>query len=105
MRVAILTGGSDRVPAEPRHGIGRRLRSTVSRDAPLNPVAFCAMSLPMTDQRPPLTDAAKRALAEADARRKAAAEAPPAPREEGGRPGPEPVRFGDWEVKGIATDF
>ncbi|MBA3325942.1 MAG: DUF1674 domain-containing protein, partial [Rhodobacteraceae bacterium] len=27
------------------------------------------------------------------------------PRELGGRDGPEPVRFGDWELKGIATDF
>ncbi|UOM36028.1 DUF1674 domain-containing protein [Acuticoccus sp. I52.16.1] len=59
----------------------------------------------MTDERPPLTEAAKRALAEAQARREAANEAPPAPREQGGRAGPEPVRFGDWEVKGIATDF
>jgi len=23
----------------------------------------------------------------------------------GGREGPEPVRFGDWERKGIAVDF
>lgn len=47
---------------------------------------------------------AQRALAEADARRKAAApqDLPP---ELGGRKGPEPVRFGDWEKKGIAVDF
>lgn len=45
-----------------------------------------------------------RALAEAAARRAAA---PPLalPKELGGRDGPEPVRFGDWELKGIATDF
>jgi len=32
---------------------------------------------------------------------------PPAvpPREVGGREGPEPTRFGDWERKGIAVDF
>lgn len=59
----------------------------------------------MEDERPPLTDAAKRALAEAEARRKAAQEATPPPPEQGGREGPEPVRYGDWEVKGIATDF
>ncbi|MEO1533383.1 MAG: DUF1674 domain-containing protein [Pseudomonadota bacterium] len=48
--------------------------------------------------------AAKRALAEAAARRDA--ERPLAlPKEEGGREGPEPVRFGDWEKKGIAYDF
>jgi hypothetical protein len=31
---------------------------------------------------------------------------PPAPAPEvGGRDGPEPTRYGDWEVKGICTDF
>lgn len=59
----------------------------------------------MEDERPPLSEAAKRALAEAETRRKAAADAPPPPPEDGGRQGPEPVRYGDWEVKGIATDF
>jgi hypothetical protein len=48
--------------------------------------------------------AATRALAEAEARRAAAAESP-RPREIGGRDGPEPVRFGDWERRGIAVDF
>lgn len=51
-----------------------------------------------------LPEAAKRALAEAEARRKAASEAE-TPKEYGGRDGPEPVRFGDWEKKGIAVDF
>jgi len=48
--------------------------------------------------------AAKRALAEAEARRLAAGEAA-LPREVGRRTGPEPTRFGDWEKKGIASDF
>jgi len=48
--------------------------------------------------------AAQRALAEAEARRKAADTTPP-PTELGGRNGPDPVRFGDWEKKGIAIDF
>jgi hypothetical protein len=49
--------------------------------------------------------AAKRALAEAEARRKAA-EALDQPRELGGRrEGLEPVRYGDWEKKGLAIDF
>lgn len=54
----------------------------------------------------PLPAAAKRALAEAEARR-AAAEAGTAPveKELGGRDGPEPTRFGDWEKGGIASDF
>jgi hypothetical protein len=52
----------------------------------------------------PIPDEAKRALAEAAARRQAA-QAVPLPREQGGPKGPEPTRFGDWEKKGIASDF
>jgi hypothetical protein len=56
--------------------------------------------------RKPLPPAAQRALAEAEARRKAAAtNARPAPKEVQGAKGPEPTRFGDWERKGIASDF
>ena len=53
---------------------------------------------------PDLPPAAIRALAEAEARRKAKAEAV-LPPEFGGRDGPEPVRYGDWEKKGLAIDF
>ena len=55
-------------------------------------------------ERPKLTPEAERALAEAEARRqtRAAEDRPPELR---GRKGPEPVRYGDWEVKGIASDF
>ena len=50
-----------------------------------------------------LPPAAQRALEEAEARR---AEAKPArPRELNGRGGLDPARYGDWEVKGIASDF
>ena len=56
------------------------------------------------DNNPPLPAAAQRALAEAEARRAAAKDAA-LPVELGGRDGPEPVRFGDWERKGIAVDF
>jgi len=55
----------------------------------------------------PLSPAAERALAEAAARcaeRDRAAGQRPA--ESGRRSGElDPVRYGDWEVKGIATDF
>jgi len=51
-----------------------------------------------------LTPEARRALEEAAARR-AAAKAPELPPEQGGPTGPEPTRFGDWEHKGIASDF
>jgi hypothetical protein len=52
----------------------------------------------------PLSPAARRALAEAQARR-AAAEAAEAAAEHGGPKGLEPTRFGDWERKGLAVDF
>ncbi len=59
----------------------------------------------MTDNpREKLPEAAKRALAEAEERRRKA-RGPGLPPELGGRDGPEPVRFGDWEKKGIAVDF
>jgi hypothetical protein len=51
-----------------------------------------------------LTPAARRALQEAAARRKAA-KAEPQPAEKGGPSGPEPTRYGDWERKGRAVDF
>ena len=60
------------------------------------------MSAPDRDDLPP---AAKRALAEAEERRRKAGDQDPLPRELGGRDGPEPVRYGDWEKKGIAVDF
>ena len=58
----------------------------------------------MTDIDPNLPPAAQRALAVAAERRKKAKEAE-RPVELGGRDGPDPVRFGDWEKKGIAIDF
>ena len=56
--------------------------------------------------RRPLSPAAARALAEAEARRAEIDRlANERPKEFNGRRGPEPVRYGDWEVKGIASDF
>jgi hypothetical protein len=56
--------------------------------------------------RKALTPEAQRALAEAEARRQKyrAAEAQ-LPKEIGGRGGKEPGRYGDWEVKGLTSDF
>ena len=59
---------------------------------------------PVTETAKDLPPAARRALAEAEERRKKA-KAAEMPTELGGRDGPEPVRFGDWEKKGIAVDF
>jgi len=58
----------------------------------------------MSQDQKDLPEAAKRALAEAEERRKKAKDLN-LPKELGGRKGPEPVRYGDWEKKGIAVDF
>jgi hypothetical protein len=65
-----------------------------------------AETAPKTERKP-LTPAAQRALAEAEARRQAAeaAATQPAAKEFQGPKGPEPTRYGDWETKGIASDF
>ncbi|HFQ15660.1 MAG TPA: DUF1674 domain-containing protein [Rhodobacteraceae bacterium] len=52
-----------------------------------------------------LSRIARQALAEAEERRRRAAPRPPAPVEKGGRDGPEPTRYGDWERNGILSDF
>jgi hypothetical protein len=62
------------------------------------------MSQEFPDKEARIAAAARRALAEAAARR-AAAKPPAPPRELGGRDGPEPIRFGDWERNGIVSDF
>ena len=58
----------------------------------------------MSDTSKDLPPAALRALAEAEERRNKA-KALELPEELGGRDGPEPVRYGDWEKKGLAIDF
>lgn len=61
------------------------------------------MDKPRSDELPA---AARRALAEAETRRKKAeAQMATLAPELGGRDGLEPVRYGDWEKKGLAVDF
>ena len=74
--------------ADPRPRRGRRRRRILPRRA----------------ARGGPSPAARRALEEARARRETV-RAPDLPPELGGRDGPEPVRYGDWEKKGIAYDF
>ncbi len=58
------------------------------------------------DGQRPLSPAAERALAEAAARRAVNDRgAPDRPKEIRGRDGPEPTRYGDWEIKGLTSDF
>jgi hypothetical protein len=59
-------------------------------------------------QRKPLTEAAKRALAEASERRQAQEAREAALNqntEHRGRGGLDPVRYNDWEIKGLTSDF
>lgn len=61
-------------------------------------------------QKSPLSPAAERALAEAEARRAERARQTSGPGEDAGKEidgpnGPEPTRYGDWEINGIAADF
>ncbi len=63
-----------------------------------------------SQENQPLTSEAKRALAEAEARRQAQKSAnsnqnSDQDKEIGGRKGPDPIRFGDWENGGIISDF
>jgi hypothetical protein len=65
---------------------------------------------PASSPKKPISPAAERALAEAAARRAERERAAQQPQEQQskeshGRGGLDPVRYGDWEVKGIATDF
>jgi hypothetical protein len=65
-----------------------------------------AMSVPDKPEKKPLPAAAQRALAEAEARRRHAdAAVADRPVEKGGRGGLDPARYGDWEIKGVASDF
>ena len=70
-------------------------RRAVPEVAPLDPATEAA-------RRAALPEVARRALEEADARKAGRIDLPV---ELGGRDGPEPVRYGDWELKGLAIDF
>jgi hypothetical protein len=58
----------------------------------------------LIEQPRPMTPEAMRALKEAQERRDAGPKHV-LPKELGGRGGEEPVRYGDWEIKGLAADF
>jgi hypothetical protein len=62
------------------------------------------MPQPPNDKERRLAEAAERALLEAK-KRKEKAKPLDLPTELGGRDGPEPTRFGDWEKDGVVTDF
>ncbi len=74
---------------------------------PAHSVTQIDTTVPIQDVEPLriLTPEAKRALAEAEQRRQQAFDEKARPSEVGGRGGPDPVRYGDWEKGGIAWDF
>lgn len=74
------------------HGADAKTTATAAEDAEGVPVRV-------------LTPEAERALAEAAERRQRADTQASQAKEVGGRDGPDPVRFGDWEKGGIASDF
>jgi hypothetical protein len=78
------------------------MTETPDRDASGRPDA----EKPADAPRKKLSPAAKRALAEAEARRaEIDSKSNDRPKELNGRGGPDPARYGDWEVKGITSDF
>jgi hypothetical protein len=56
------------------------------------------------ERRASIRAAGERARAEAEIRRRAT-QGTTASGEKGGRAGPEPTRYGDWEKGGLAIDF
>ena len=94
------------------HGLDVRGRIrffvAMTEKSPLNAVTESAdgESTPAGGSKQRLVPAAKRALAEAQARRaEIDRRSKDRPKELHGREGPDPARYGDWEVKGIASDF
>jgi hypothetical protein len=84
----------------------RRLVAAVAGNSEMTDDTSRPAAPALAEPRKPLTPAAERALAEAKARREAAeVNVQPAAKEFQGPKGPEPTRYGDWENKGIASDF
>jgi hypothetical protein len=76
------------------------------RDQPLPPQPANEAAPDPAGQPCPLPPAAQRALAEAAARRAdRERKVTDQPKEVGGRDGPNPTRYGDWEINGLAADF
>jgi hypothetical protein len=83
----------------------RHVRVMSDRSKLPEPAVQATPEGPLPAKRP-LSPAAERALTEAAARRAERERHPPEqPKEVGGRGGPEPTRYGDWEINGLASDF
>jgi hypothetical protein len=104
-----MVAGDNQGPAQVRTLADRRIaKGRTMVDTPDLPSAATGAAGADEVSSRPLSEIAKRALAEAEDRRRArdeAAGAEAARREVGGRNGPDPVRYGDWEKDGIISDF
>lgn len=90
---------STKLPGTPDNAIASKPNAAGSPASP---------PTPQPDKKPArsLPETARRALAEAEERRRKAHEAASSSEPElGGRGGLDPARFGDWEIKGRAIDF
>jgi hypothetical protein len=84
----------------------RHVEAMSSKLRPLEPAAAPQSPEGPTPAKHPLPPAAERALAEAAARWAERDRRPADPAKEiGGRDGPEPTRYGDWEINGLTSDF
>jgi len=81
-------------PVRARQAVGTMVRRKTAKSRAKTPAKLVKARI---------AEAAKRALAEAEARRKNRPADRPA--ERGGQAGPEPTRYGDWEKKGLISDF
>ena len=89
-----------------RSAYGQAKSKTMPNDPTPQPPASSEAAPDLPGEKPALPPAAERALAEAAARRAERERAQTdAPKESGGRDGPEPTRYGDWEKDGLASDF
>ena len=97
-------------PPAPRMAVDPDALPRAAPDAPACPTTPRGRGVDLTAlspeaeaaRRAALPEVARRALEEAEARGRRTLDLP---RELGGRAGPEPVRYGDWELKGLAIDF
>ena len=86
------------------HGYAKSKAMPTDQNLP-TPLRGTAEEKRMAEKRP-LTPAAERALAEAAARRaERERHEPDRPKEIQGRDGPDPTRYGDWEINGLTSDF
>ena len=88
----------------PAHGYAKS-EAMPTDQSPAEPAASGAEENRPAEKRR-LTPEAERALAEAAARRAERDRHPrEQPKEISGRAGPDPTRYGDWEINGLTSDF